>query len=151
MTDLKLLALDSEDLDVISAHVQDAVTRVEDMGFASADNRFALMLNRFAWEADTKRGKGQRKRAILRFDRVDSVEITGVNQKAREGVLALLSINFAITDAPSGEIILAFAGGGTVRLQVECLEARLHDLGGAWAAKARPVHPIDDLLTKPKG
>ena len=50
MTDLKLLALDSEDLDVISATTQDAVVRVGDMGFAKGDRRFALLMNRFAWE-----------------------------------------------------------------------------------------------------
>ena len=50
MTDLKLLALDTEDLEVISAHVQDAVVRVADMGYARGDHRFALLMNRFDWE-----------------------------------------------------------------------------------------------------
>ena len=36
MTDLKLLALDGEDLQVISATTQDAIVRVADMGFAKA-------------------------------------------------------------------------------------------------------------------
>ena len=56
MTDLKLLALDSEDLDVISATTQDAIVRVGDMGFAKADKRFALLMNRYAWEEADKKG-----------------------------------------------------------------------------------------------
>ena len=52
MTDLKLMALDGEDLEVISAHTQDATVRVGDMGFAKADRRFALIMNRYAWEDD---------------------------------------------------------------------------------------------------
>jgi hypothetical protein len=140
MTDLKLLALDSEDLDVISATTQDAVVRVADMGFARADHRFALLMNRFAWEADDQRGRGQRKRAALHFDRVNACKVAGIDTNAREGVLELLTIRFEETEAPSGIVELRFAGGGTVRLEVECLEARMQDLGAAWAARAKPEH-----------
>ena len=143
MTDLKLLALDSEDLQVISATTQDAVVRVGDMGFAQADNRFALLMNRFAWEAGDTRGRGLRKRAGLHFDRVMAVEAAGIDLNARDGVLELLDIAFVETDAPAGVVELLFAGGGTVRLTVECLEARLEDFGAAWAAKARPEHALD--------
>ena len=86
MPDLKLLALDSEDLDVISATTQDAVVRVGDMGFAKADSRFALLMNRFAWEEDGK--TRQRKRAALHFDRVNDVKVAGINTEAVDGVLA---------------------------------------------------------------
>jgi hypothetical protein len=140
MTDLKLLALDSEDLDVISATTQDAVVRVADMGFARADHRFALLMNRFAWEVDDARGRGQRKRAALHFDRVNAVKVAGIDTSASEGVLELLTIRFEETEPPSGVVELRFAGGGTIRLEVECLEARMQDLGAAWAARAKPEH-----------
>ncbi len=138
MPDLKLLALDSEDLQVISATTQDAVVRVGDMGYAKADRRFALLMNRFVWEED---GKTRiRKRAGLHFDRVDDVQVQGIDLNAIEGVLELLAITFTINNDPAGTVDLDFAGGGTIRLSVECLEARLADLGAAWAAKATPVH-----------
>jgi hypothetical protein len=138
MPDLKLLALDSEDLDVISATTQDAVVRVGDMGFAKADHRFALLMNRFAWEEDGR--VKQRKRAALHFDRVNDVKVSGIDTNSVDGVLELLAIRFNVSDDPAGSIDLEFAGGGTVRLGVECLEARLQDLGAAWAAKATPEH-----------
>jgi len=138
MPDLKLLALDSGDLDVISATTQDAVIRVGDMGFARADSRFALLMNRFAWEEGGR--TRQRKRAALHFDRVSEVKVAGIDTNAVDGVLELLTIRFAESDAPAGQVELAFAGGGTIRLTVECLEARLQDLGAAWAAKATPAH-----------
>jgi hypothetical protein len=138
MPDLKLLALDTEDLEVISATTQDAVIRVGDMGFAVADQRFALLMNRFAWEEDGK--TRQRKRAALHFDRVNDVKVAGIDTNSVDGVLELLTIRFAEADAPAGTIELAFAGGGTIRLTVECLEARLQDLGATWAAKATPAH-----------
>jgi hypothetical protein len=140
MTDLKLLALDTEDLEVISATTQDAVVRVGDMGYAQGDKRFALLMNRYAWEEGGK--KGQRKRAALHFDRVEAVQATGINLDAREGVLELLAIRFDQTSDPAGTVELNFAGGGTVRLTVECLEARLQDLGAAWAAKLKPEHAV---------
>jgi hypothetical protein len=142
MTDLKLLALDSDDLSVISAHVQDAVVRVGDMGFAKGDQRFALLINRYDWESGTVRNKGLRKRAALRFDRVLAVASAGIDTNAHDGVLELLAISFTATDAPAGTVELTFAGGGAVRLTVECLEARLEDLGAAWAAKAQPRHAL---------
>ncbi len=141
MTDLKLLALDSEDLDVISATTQDAIVRVSEMGFAKADKRFALLMNRFAWEDGTAR-TGVRKRAALHFDGVKAVKSTGFDPNAHEGSLELLTIRFTETDAPGGYVDLAFAGGGTVRLEVEMLEARLQDLGAAWAAKVKPEHAV---------
>lgn len=141
MTDLKLLALDAEDLEVISATTQDAVIRVGDMGYARADKRFALLMNRFAWEADGK--QGQRKRAALHFDRVETVKAAGINLEAVEGVLELLAIRYLPEgEGPDGVVELAFAGGGTVRLGVECLEARMQDLGAAWAAKLKPEHIV---------
>jgi hypothetical protein len=138
MPDLKLLALDTEDLEVISATTQDAVVRVGDMGFAKSDSRFALLMNRFAWEEGGK--TRQRKRAALHFDRVNDVKVAGIDTNSVDGVLELLAITYTVADDPAGTVELAFAGGGTIRLTVECLEARMQDLGAAWAAKATPAH-----------
>ena len=76
----------------------------------------------------------------MHFDRVNDVKVSGIDTNAIEGVLELLAIRFTVTDDPSGIVDLDFAGGGTVRLTVEVLEARLQDLGAAWAAKATPEH-----------
>ncbi|MCS6759148.1 MAG: DUF2948 family protein [Candidatus Devosia euplotis] len=144
MTDLKLLALDTEDLEVISTHVQDAIVRVADMGYARADRRFALLMNRFDWESGkARRDKGVRKRTALHFDSVQSVVTSGFDPAAAEGVLELLAVTFMPIDGPAGIIELSFAGGGAVRLGVECLETRLSDLGAAWAAAAKPAHSFD--------
>lgn len=141
MTDLKLLALDTEDLEVVSAHLQDAIVRVSEMGYAKADKRFALLMNRFDWEAKG-RGAGTRKRAALHFDHVEKVDFAGFNSNSPDGVLELLAVTFTLGDAPGGVVLLSFAGGGTVRLHVECLEVRFADLGAAWAAKAKPEHAL---------
>lgn len=138
MADLKLIALDIEDLAVISAATQDAVVRVADMGYAATDRRFALLMNRYTWEEGER--KAHRKRTGLHVDCVTSVKVSGFDPQASEGCLELLAIVFEPTDAPAGIVELCFAGGGTVRLSVECLEARMQDLGAAWAARRKPEH-----------
>jgi hypothetical protein len=138
---LRLSALDVEDLAVISAHMQDAVLLAGDMRYTPKRKQFVLIANRFAWdEAETP----QRRRTGLHFDRVLSVKTLNMNHLEKDEVLSLLSVTFAETDAPSGEVLLSFSDGATIRLTVECLECRMADLGPAWAAKAVPNHPLDE-------
>lgn len=144
MSDLKLIALDADDLAVLSAHMQDAVLRVGDMAFLGRDRRFAMIANRFDWTtaATTEHGEEpfQRRRAGLRFERVTAAKVQGFDPKRKDQVLALLAIGFEPTSEPEGDITLMFAGGGEVRLRVECIEAEMKDLGAVWAVKSKPEH-----------
>ncbi len=144
---LKLTALDAEDLEVISAHLQDAVLLVGDMKFLPGESRFAAVVNRFDWQgadAGDREKVYQRRRSGLRFDRVNSVKAQNIRQDASDAVLELLAIKFEATDEPAGHITLVFAGGGAIRLDVECIEAALGDLGPAWQTENRPAHMLDD-------
>ncbi len=128
---LRLLALDAEDLAVLSAHLQDAVVKTGDMTWLPGQKRFALVLNRFAWEAlepGFRRKKSyQRHRTGLHFDRVATVRSSGIDQANKDNVLSLLAVQFHATESPAGEIHLVFSGGGMIRLIVEFLEAQLTD------------------------
>lgn len=139
---LKLLALDEEDLKIVSAHVQDAVLRVGDLKFDAAAKQFILPMYRFAWEkeASQRRPQPERRNSLLHFDRVSSASASGISRDKPDEVLSLLAVTYSPSDAPSGTVDLVFAGGGTIRLEVECVEARLADLGGAWEASSRPAH-----------
>ena len=50
MAGLKLIALDQEDLAIVSAHVQDAVSKPEMLDYSPKKKQFSLFLNRFAWD-----------------------------------------------------------------------------------------------------
>jgi hypothetical protein len=142
---LKLVAMDEEDLAVLSAHVQDAVLKVADLLYLPKESRFALAMNRFTWEtSEGRRRSFERRRAALTFDRVRAVRTMNIRRDRPEAVLELLAVNFTPAEAPAGTVDLVFAGGGTVRLEVECVEARLADLGAAWATKAKPEHDLRD-------
>lgn len=143
---LKLAALDAQDLDVLSAHLQDAVLTVGDLSYLSGEQRFIATLNRFVWEkgTDGPQNTGERRRAALHFDRVTGVRSSHIRRNAPEAVLSLLAIRFTATEDPSGTVDLVFSGGGTVRLDVECIEAQLSDLGPAWQSRATPRHDPPD-------
>jgi hypothetical protein len=141
MDQLKLIALDEDDLRIISAHLQDAVLKVKDLDYRPREKRLVVALNRFVWEkADGRRATNERRRTVLHFDRVLAARLTGIDTAQGEDVLSLLAVTFTPTDAPAGVIELVFAGNAAIRLDVEVLEARLADLGAAWEASSRPSH-----------
>jgi hypothetical protein len=142
---LRLVALDPEGLTVISAHVQDAVAKVRDLVWLPRERKFAVGMNRFVWENALAGGAAstpERRRTALHFDRVSSVRSLGFDRRRRDTVLSILAIRFEPGDAPSGHVEIDFAGQGTLRLAVECIEAQLTDLGPAWAAEHRPRHDL---------
>ncbi|HEY1710752.1 MAG TPA: DUF2948 family protein [Rhizomicrobium sp.] len=146
---LKLAAGDAEDLDVISARLQDAVAQVQDLIYLPKARRFAALFNRFKWE-DAARGKSDannlRVRAGLHFDSVLNVKSHNIKKGTPDAVVSLLAIRFRPkgSDDPAGVVELTFAGGGAIRLDVECIDAELSDISGAWAALGRPEHDAED-------
>lgn len=144
MTPLKLIALDKDDIDIVSTHLQDAVVKVADIVWLPAEHRLVLGLNRFDWEAcGCEDPCYKRRRTALRFERVNAFRCRNVNPAAKDEVLNLLAVEFDEADAPSGIVTLIFSGGAALRLEVECLECELADLGPTWDARARPVHQVD--------
>ncbi|MDE1995725.1 MAG: DUF2948 family protein [Rhizobiaceae bacterium] len=143
MTNLKLMALDTEDLAVISAHMQDSVFKVGDMSYAPKLGQFSLAANRFVWEVSEEKNKAfERHRSALVFKRVLAVRSTGVNRRQRDEVLSLLAIRFEQKgEGPDGTIELTLAGNATIALDVECIEVQLADIGGAWETAHMPTHP----------
>jgi len=150
MSELKLIALDAEDLRVISAHLQDAVTPISELAFDPKAKRFAGVFNRFDWvdarqKPDLKwtRQPYRRRRSGLRFERVLAARTRKVDLQRRGEILSLLAIQFEQTEAPAGRILLSFSGGASIELTVECIEAELRDLGAAWETAHKPRHPTD--------
>jgi Protein of unknown function (DUF2948) len=144
MDALKLAALDEKDLEVISACAQDSVIKTGEIQYQAKAKRLVLPLNRFVWEREP-RATGQsaeRRRAVLHFDRVTGVKTSGLDRSKPDAVLSLLALRFLPDEAPSGKLELIFADNISVLLDVECIEAQLADIGGAWAAQAKPRHGV---------
>ena len=143
MTELKLLALDTDDLGIVSAHMQDAVFKLSDVQWSASEKIFSLAANRFDWEKAGEKKKGfERHRAALVLKRVEAVRSTGIDRNRKDDVLSLLAVRFMPKgEGPDGTVELMLSGGGTIPLDVECIEVALADIGGAWETATRPRHP----------
>jgi hypothetical protein len=127
---LKLIALDEDDLAVISTHVQDAHVRIADIVWRWAEKRLVIGMSRLDWE-QTLWGQTAPRRLIaaLRFDRVLACKSRNIDLAVPDSRLELIGIEFHPGDDPGGSAMLLFSGGKALRLDVECLECELTDLG----------------------
>ena len=148
---LRLRAEDARDLEVISACLQDAVTRRRDMAYRRREHRFAAIFNRFRWEREAGGGAGrrspprhQRIRTGVHFDGCLAVRSRGLDRMGDDAVLSLLAIDCRPGDDGAAEIVLEFAGGAAILMDLECIDCRLRDMSGPWEARARPDHRLDD-------
>ncbi len=145
MDELKLVALDKDDIEIVSAHVQDALVQIADIFWRPREYRFVMALNRFDWisaaeaRPDAKTDY-RRCRTALRFERVLACKCRNLNQLDKDTRLNLLAVEFAEKDSPAGVVTLTFSGGAAIRLDVECLEAELADLGEVSPAALCPDH-----------
>jgi len=136
---LRLLAVDGEDLAIVSAALQDAVLRPADIVWQRGARTLTITLARFCWECgDT------RVRAALQFGDVTGVKSRGL-ARLPDAPLELLAIHFIEGEAPGGKALLMFAGGGDLRVDVECLDVVVADLADRWPARTAPRHlGLDD-------
>lgn len=134
---LKLAARDLDDLQVISAQMQDALIRLADMRYMPKTRQFALVANRYAWERAPAR---ERHRTGLHFENVLAVKRHALKQGAGDVILSLMAVSFEETAKPAGIVTLTFANGAALKLEVEYLDCLLKDLGGVWEAGQTPDH-----------
>jgi hypothetical protein len=79
----------------------------------------------------------------MHFDSVLSVQSRGVGRGAGD-ILQLLAVEAEEREEGTAEIQLEFAGGGSIRLEVECIDCYLSDLGAPWQARRTPEHSSQD-------
>jgi len=140
---LKLLALNDNDLKVLSAHLQDSVVLVNDMIFLKKSRTFLMMVNRFMWE-DIERGifrENKRIRCAVKFENVLEVKSRNISQKKKDKILELLSIDSEVKNNKK-ELLITFAGNNEIVLIVEEINILLDDVGLPWKVKHVPKHQL---------
>jgi hypothetical protein len=137
-TALKLRAVDADDLQVISAILQDALVPVAETAYLPDERRFVLVANRFRWEPgiDGIRHEFERTLTGLCIDNVLNVQRRGFSPAEGDRILALLALG-----VEGSALTLHFAGGSAIRIEVEEISCRLDDLGEPWPTRWRPRHP----------
>ena len=142
-TTLKLRAEDVEDLEVISACLQDALVPVRDLAYALEDRSFLLVANRFRWEGGLRPGPDEagyeRILCGIRFGDVSAVSYSGFRRSEGGRILSLPAIR-----QKAGGILLEFSGGATIRLEVGRILCHARDLGEPWPTRWQPRHDADE-------
>ena len=139
---LKLRAISAEDLTVMSALLQDAAIGIGNLTWLAGERRFALIASRFIHEKRRwfRKPKGERTRSGLHFSGVMRVTTHDIDLADKDRILGLLAIRSEAGDDGAAIIQLDFSGGAAIRLEVECIDAILSDIGDTWDALARPHH-----------
>lgn len=135
---LRLLASEPDDLAVISAALQDSVTRIGDIRWDPSARSLTLAVNRYRWEAEGPRA--ERVRAGMQLGGVLRVQGRNLRRDAPDAVLELLAMTFEPGETPGGVVAFTFADGGDLAATVECIDAALADLSAPWATDCKPGH-----------
>ena len=141
---LKLIARTEEDLNVVSAHLQDSIASVADMAHLKKNKLFLMQLNRFMWE-DVEKGvfrKNKRIRTILKFENVINVISKNIKQTKKDNFLDFLAIETIKMPDNNYEMKIIFAGDSIIKVLSEVIEVTLDDQGEAWDTKNKPKHKV---------
>jgi hypothetical protein len=153
---LKLRAGDNEDVSIVSACMQDALVACNDLSFLPGERRFVLVAQRFKWENCPEFLRPdlvgiepcenyERVNSILVFDEVTGVRLFDLRPVPEAKLLELLAIAVEAGQEDEGpSVMLFFAGGGAIRLEVRRILCHLEDLGESWPTQRRPSHPMDE-------
>ena len=141
---LKLIARTTEDLRVISAHLQDSIVKTSDIANLKKNRIFLMQLNRFMWE-DVEKGvfrKNKRIRTILKFENVLEVNSKNIRQGSKDKFLDFLAIESYKMSNNNYEMKLIFSGDSIIRVIAEVIEVTLDDQGEPWDTKNKPKHKV---------
>ena len=139
---LKLIARTTEDLRVISAHLQDSIVKTSDIANLKKNRIFLMQLNRFMWE-DVEKGvfrKNKRIRTVLKFENILKVASKNVDQNKNDRFLDFLAIESSKMPDKNYQMNLIFSGDIIIKLITEAIEVTLDDQGSSWESKSKPSH-----------
>lgn len=136
---LRLIATEPDEVEIVSAALQDAVAQLGDLKWDRRARRFTLSVNRYRWE-DKASGPGWRVRSALDIGSVISVRTSRLKRDAPGAIVSILALVFETGEAPGGALRVDLSGGGRIRIEVECIDLLLADLSEPWRAAGRPEH-----------
>ena len=141
---LKLRARDADDLQVLSACLQDAILPIGDMTWERPARRFIMVANRFCWERVDDRDEAfDRINCGVVFDAVNAVKLRRIDRQDRGLMLSLLAIT--LEPQPGGvALTLMCADNRDIRLEAERIAIQLEDFDGPWPTTNRPTHILDE-------
>ncbi len=119
----KIIAMDQEGLQMISACISGSKTKVDNIKYLSSSKVFLVSVERTKIESDQINKKIN---SICRFDFVDKVKAKNIDQSNSEKTLELIGINY-LKNKEDYEINLIFNNNSHIVLTTETIEVRLED------------------------
>jgi len=119
----KIIAMDSEGLQMISACCAGAEVKTQDIKYLQNSKIFLLSLKRTKIETD--RGK-KKINSICKFEFVDSVKSKNIKQGQTKQTLELVAMDF-LKNNKDYEINLIFTNNAYIALSTEVIEVTLED------------------------
>ena len=133
---LKLKAKDAEDVQVISAVLQDAIVPVCDVIYRPEEQDFVMIAQRFCREGEGGEPGFGRVRAAVHVKGVLGTQSQGIDFGHPAGMLDLLAV---MPEQDSLQFV--FAGGGRIKLKLANWFLVLEDFGEPWPTAHCPSHP----------
>ncbi len=119
----KIIAMDKEGLQMISACISGSKTKVDNIKYLSSSKVFLVSVERTKIESDQINKKIN---SICRFDFVDKVKAKNIDQSNSEKTLELIGIDY-LKNKEDYEINLIFNNNSHIVLTTETIEVRLED------------------------
>jgi len=119
----RIIANDSEGLQIISACCTGAKVKIADIKYLKSNKIFLLLIERSNVESENSRKKIN---SICKFDFVDKVKSKNIDQSNQNFVLELIAIDY-LKNQKNYEINLIFNNNAYITLITETIEVRLED------------------------
>ena len=142
---LKLRAVAAEDVEIMSALLQDSLVAANDLHYQKDAASFVMVINRFCWEqADDNGSQTQPNRCLC------GLKVAHVKQVSQRGLSAgvnqfynLLSVTYEETkenEKVVNRLTFTFSDGYGIRLTVDKLAFIVQDIATPHPGLARPQH-----------
>ena len=119
----KIIATDSEGLQMVSACIAGGKVKVADIKYLSSNKVFLLSIERTKNETNEE---DKRVNSVCRFDLISCVRSKNIDQKNDNLVLELIAIDF-LKNKNDYEINIIFNNNAHIALTTETIEVRLED------------------------
>jgi len=119
----KIIANNSEGLQIISACCAGAEVKVSNIKYLQSNKVFLISLQRFKIETENE---GKKVNSICKFEFVDSVKSKNIKQENPDQKLELLAMDY-LKNKDNYEINLIFANNAHIALSSEIIDVCLED------------------------
>jgi len=135
---LKLKAVAAEDIEVLSALLQDSLVAAPDIRFLEDESSLMMVLNRYCWEQDSGESQTQPLRCMcgLKVTSVSEIKQRGLSGQVNQ-FYNLLSVTY---EQATKRLTFTFSEGCGIRLVVDRLAVLVQDVADPHPGFARPQH-----------